>query len=99
MKRAAPGHAINMRQYGLDFDLMRSSWMVTDDDLFPNDSSSGKHWYISAVEIAYREKGDGAGIIIRKDSTTLGGILMSVSLQISPRNETISVKQFVFPHP
>ncbi|MGI4885586.1 MAG: hypothetical protein ACRYFR_11560 [Janthinobacterium lividum] len=76
MKRAAPGYAINMRQHELDFELMRGSWVVTDDSLFPNDPSGGKHWYVSAVEVAYREEGNGTDKIIKNDSVRLGGILV-----------------------
>jgi len=97
LKALNPGLAINMRQHEMDFDTMANSWPMTENQFFLDSLQSDKRWYVSAVEITYREEGDIEKI--EKDSSRLGGILLSRKLQTSPLNRTLSVKQFIFPHP
>ncbi|MFD2718492.1 hypothetical protein ACFST9_07180 [Hymenobacter monticola] len=97
LKSIHPDLAINMRQHKLDFNIMANSWPMTQKQVFADSTQSDKLWYVSAVEIAYREEGDMERI--QEDSSRLGGILLSRRLQTSPRNITLSVKQFIFAHP
>ena len=87
-----------MRQGEMDFDIMRNSWAMTKNEIIPDSLAGDKHWFISAVEITYQREYDEEEVI-RKNKIVLGGMVLSERLQISPRNKTVAVKQFIFAHP